>query len=105
MYFSIDAVKEVEVFSRDITHNLGTMAVVADVYNCLWTPSELGIKEAKDMIPYLEKGLKYMKDEREYLETFNPSNGWGDYTVLLDFVRLTLKACRDYPEGRIHVHR
>jgi hypothetical protein len=39
-----------EVYSANITHNLGKMADEAGVYEALWRPEEIGVKTAFDLI-------------------------------------------------------
>jgi hypothetical protein len=126
--------KEEELYSANITHNLGKMAIKAEVYEALWRPHLLHpsctkeMKEdfnsddrdrwqreydfedsvkmyAKDIIPFLEKGLKKLKAKPEYYEKFNSPNGWGMYEHFVPFVEKYLQACKEFPESRISVSR
>lgn len=114
-----------EIYSANITHNLGTMANKAGIYEALWRPHRLkegyNIPEnnheaewkfedenkttAKDIIPFLEKGLTDLKARPEYFKTFNPSNGWGTYEGLVRFVENYLNACIEYPDADVEVSR
>lgn len=94
-----------EVFSANITHNLGRMARLAGIYEALWRPEEIGIVYAKDLIPRLREGIAWLEANREEAETANPPNGWGDYDGLLGFVREYLVACEGYPEATVRVSR
>lgn len=93
------------VFSANITHNLGGMAEKADLYAPIWTPEEWGAKKAADLIHELTKGLTRLKRKPAYFKRFNPSNGWGNYEVLVDFVEEYLEACKKYPDAKIEASR
>lgn len=81
-----------DVWWRNITHNLGKMAAEVNcgkytLYDLLWRPSERGfntVTEGYKLMIY--EGIKQMLIHRDELAMFNPSNGWGDYDGLLDFV-------------------
>ena len=47
---TLTAVRPTEVYSANITHNLGLMAEEAGIYQPLWRPEELGIKTAAGLI-------------------------------------------------------
>lgn len=99
---------KVEAFWGNITHNLGKMASMADLYYPLWRPEEYHegpLVYAKDLVPVLEKGLKTLITDREYFEGFNPSNGWGDYDGFVQFVKEYLDACKDNPNCTIAAYR
>jgi len=93
------------VFSYNITHNLGEMAEEAGIYMHLWRPDEIGIKHAKDLIEPLKVGLDLLVSDKNRFEKFNPSNGWGDYNSLVEFVSKYLQACVDNPDAEIEVSR
>jgi len=101
----IEDENEIEVFSRNITHNLGKMADKAGIYYALWLPEEKGWKKAKDVIKVLEKGLKDLKKRPEYFEKFNSENGWGMYEHFVPFVEEVLEACKKYPNAKIYISR
>lgn len=103
--FSLNRIQESEVFSVNITHNLGTMADKAGIYYALWRPEEKGLKIASDIIPILEKGLKKLKEKPLYYEKFNAENGWGLYEHFVPFVEEVLQGCKEYPDATISVSR
>jgi hypothetical protein len=103
--FSIYAVRETEVFESNITHNLGRMALEADIYEALWRPDELGVETAGELIEPLSSGLEKLKANPEHFEQFNASNGWGLYEHFVCFVERALAACKEYPDGRVKVSR
>jgi hypothetical protein len=41
----------------------------------------------------------------EKYKTLNPSNGWGSYEGLIEFVKKYHSACLDNPEAEIRVSR
>ena len=114
-----------DVYKANITHNLGEMADKARIYEALWRPHRLiegyNIPQddhkaeweyedsvtilAKDIIPYLEKGLADLKARPKYFETFNSSNGWGMYEHFVPFVEKYLNACKEYPESIVTTDR
>lgn len=94
-----------EVYSRNITHNLGQMAVAAGVYKALWRPDENGIETAAQLIEPLTKGLAKLRANPSKFEKYNPANGWGNYDLLVDFVEDYLNACRRFPHAKVSVWR
>lgn len=98
-----------ELFSINITHNLIKMAIKSNLYKCIWKPDKLDnkkdiliYKNAKEMIPTLEKGLKKLKESPEYYKKFNPSNNWGNYEIFVESVEKILEACKKYPNAMPH---
>lgn len=94
-----------EVFTWNITHNLGSMADKADVYYALWRPEEKGWKYARDIIAPLEEGYRKLLSDPAAFKEMNPKNGWGDYEGLVVFVGKYMDACRAYPDAEIEVSR
>ena len=96
---------KIEVFWRNITHNLTQMADKAGIYEALWRPEEIKAKKAKDIVERLEKGLKKLKAKPKYFEKFDSPNGWGIYDNFVPFVEGCLDACKKYPNAKIYVSR
>jgi hypothetical protein len=114
-----------EIYSANITHNLGEMADEAGLYEALWRPYRLKegynvpeddyeverefesncVIQAKEIIPILEKGLKELVSHPEKYKKFNPSNGWGSYESLIKFTKAYLLACIANPEAEIETDR
>lgn len=94
-----------EIYSRNITHNLGKMAEAAGVYKHLWRPDEIGITKAGELIEPLRKGLEQLRTLPETYRQFNPANGWGSYEGLLEFMEDYLAACEKDPDADIEVCR
>jgi hypothetical protein len=103
--FCLLETKPTEVFSRNITHNLGKMAKEAGIYMHLWRPDELGIKTASELIDPLRVGLELLKSDPERFEAFNAPNGWGLYKHFVPFVEACLKACIDHPNAEVYADR
>lgn len=107
----------VSVFTRNITHNLNTMAMqvkyglewagVADLtlYDVLWRPDEQGFKYAKDIADLLDLGWNILLSDPDHFKKFNPENGWGSYEGLCDFVYHYRNACWDNPDAELSVCR
>lgn len=94
-----------EVFSANITHNLGGMARDAGIYGVMWRPEENGIATAADMIDALESGLALLEADPDRFKAMNPENGWGSYDGLVSFVRRYLEACRENQESTVYACR
>ena len=94
-----------EVFTRNITHNLGKMAYEAGIYMHLWRPDEIQATVASQLIEPLRKGLDLLLSDPERFNKLNPSNGWGDYDGLVAFVTDYLMACERYPQAKVRVWR
>jgi hypothetical protein len=96
--------ESMELFSRNITHNLGEMADKAGIYMCLWRPDELGLNVASEIVDVLTEGLSDLKNRPEFFKKFNPENGFGDYDGLVEFAESTLTACKKYPLATIDTY-
>jgi len=94
-----------ELYTANITHNLGTIADKAGIYKALWRPEEIGAKYAKDIVEIVENGLNDLVAKPEYFEQFNSDNGWGMYDHFVPFVSKYLDALKEYPESEIYISR
>lgn len=92
--------EEEEVFSANITHNLGTMAEKAGIYETVWSPYDL---KAGDLIEPLLKGITEMKDKPDYYKKFDAKNGWGTYNDFVPWLDNLLQACIKYPSATIYL--
>ncbi len=101
----LTAVRPTEVYSRNITHNLGKMAAEAGIYEALWRPEEINVATAEQLVPLLEAGLETLRADPERFKKFNPENGWGDYEGLVNFVEAYLQACKENPDAEVNVSR
>lgn len=91
---------ELELFSRNITHNLGKMWREAGVYDALYnSDGDYAIQH----IATLEGGLADMLLEPEKYKKLNPLNGWGDYEGAIEFLKEVLNRCREYPKAIIRI--
>ncbi len=110
-----------ELYSANITHNLGKMADEAGLYEALWRPHRLkpgyDIPEddhkaeweyeeanpvrAHEIIEIIEKGLADMKARPKHYEKFNSSNGWGMYKHFVPFIEKYLAALKEFPEAQV----
>lgn len=102
---SLEVTKPTEVYSRNITHNLGAMAKKAEIYYAMWRPEEIGVTTAAQLIPLLEKGLRLLLAHPDEFTPLNPENGWGDYEGLVNFACSYLAACRENPDATVRVSR
>lgn len=91
-----------DVFSANITHNLGDMAREAGIYDALWHPERIGeVVLAHEIIQVLERGLAELKADPERFQKFDSPNGWGLYKHFVPFVEEVLAACKEHPEARV----
>lgn len=102
---SLIEVRPVEIYTSNITHNLGDMARAAGIYEALWQPEELGITKAEQLIAPLTEGLAKLEAKPKKFEKFNAANGWGKYEDFVPFVRKYLEACKANPEAEVVVSR
>jgi hypothetical protein len=102
---SLIALRPTEVYSSNITHNLGKMAHEAYIYEHLWKPEEIGITRAEQLIKPLEQALAFLKREPEHFNQFNAPNGWGMYEDFVLFVEEYLCACRENPDAMVTARR
>ena len=98
-------VRLMTIYDRNITHNLNKMADAAGIYKHLWRPEEIGITKAAQLIEPLREGLALLLSDPERFKQFNPSNKWGCYDGLVDFVREYLSACEENPNATVSVSR
>ena len=101
----LSEVREVTIYDRNITHNLGKMAEEAGIYQHLWRPEEIGITKAEQMIKPLREGMYLMLSDPERFKRFEPANRWGDYYGLVFFVKEYLEACEENPNASVSVSR
>ena len=94
-----------ELYWANITHNLATMADRVGIHDALWNPEEIGITDAKDLIPILEKGLKKLKSAPDFYKQYNAGNGWGTVDDFIPWIERYIEACKNYPDSVISVSR
>lgn len=99
------AASKPQLYSANITHNLGKMADEAGIYYALWRPEEIGATKASDIAPLLRDGLYKLKTRPSHFEAFNAPNGWGLYEHFVPFVEAYLAACDEHPDATIEVSR
>lgn len=102
---SLNAVRKTEVFSANITHNLGKMAERAGIYKHLWEPETIGITKAGQLVEPLKNGLEKMKSNPSEFEKDNSPNGWGLYENFVPWIEKYLNACIKNPDAEISVWR
>ena len=106
----LSAIRETNVYSAKITHNLGKMAKQVKVgkyslYDYLWHPDALGLKVAGELILPLAVGLDILRKKPAKYKKLNSPNGWGIYEHFVLFVEKYLLACTDNPDAKIEVSR
>lgn len=94
-----------EVFSANITHNLGRMASEAGVYQCCWWPEEVGVTHAKQLVAPLRAGIAAMKADPDRFKAHDSPNGWGLYRHFLPWLERYLAACEQHPDAEVRVSR
>ena len=102
---SLDVTLRKEVYTANITHNLGKMAESAGIYKALWRPEEEGYYYARDLIEPLTKGLALLTSDPERFKAFNSPNGWGMYEHFVPFVAQYLEACAANPDATVEASR
>lgn len=102
---AISAQETNDVYSANITHNLGAMAREAGIYEHCWRPDEIGITKAGQLIEPLRAGLALMKADPPRFEKHNAKNGWGLYEHFVPWVEKYLAACEENPTADVRVSR
>ncbi|MPN58149.1 hypothetical protein SDC9_205850 [bioreactor metagenome] len=77
------------------------MAEAVGLYKALWSPEEICITSASQMIAPLEKAIKELENDPEKYKAYNPSNGWGNYDIFVSFCKSVLHTCREHPDAVI----
>lgn len=101
----LEAKRPTEVYTANITHNLGRMAEAAGIYQALWRPEEIGITTAEQLIEPLSAGLALLQSDPPRFEALNSPNGWGLYEHFVPFVEKYLAACKENPDATVRVWR
>jgi hypothetical protein len=96
-----DDYEEAKLSSLNITHNLSEMAREVKLYEVLWSPEEIGITTASQMIPLLEKEIIELEADPNKYKAFNPPNGYGSYENFVSFCKSVLGKCHEYPDAVI----
>lgn len=102
-----------EVYTSNITHNLGKMADAVKLsdgntlYNILWRPDECipPYTKASEISELLDEGLNILLAFPEEYKQYNPENGWGSYDGLVGFVYRYRNATWDNPESTLRISR
>lgn len=102
---TLTATRPTEVYSANITHNLGKMAEEAGIYEALWRPEEIGCTKAAQLVPLLRDGLAKLRANPAHYEQFNAANGWGLYEHFVPFVAKYLAACEANLDADVSVWR
>lgn len=89
----------VDLYSANITHNLGRMAEAANIYEHLWHPERLGIDKAEALIEPIKAGLCALVSDAAKFEAFDSPNGWGTYKQFVPFVMEYLQALQRHPHA------
>ena len=95
-----------EGWEGNITHNLTRMASAAGIYKALWRPEELFKNpKARNIMPIVERGLKWLEENEEEARKFDSPNGWGTYDDFIDFVQVYLGALYSFPDAEVWTYR
>ena len=97
--------RPLDIYVDNITHNLTEMARAAGLYEFLWRPDELGLTKASELIRPLGAGLAALLADPHHFRLLEPSNGWGSYESLVEFVTDYLAACEAHPDATLEVSR
>ena len=99
-----DIYDDAKLADVNITHNLNKMANAVGLYEVLWKPNDIGITYASQIIPFLEKGIKKLKENPEKYKAFNAPNGYGKYEDFVRFCDSVLHWCNKYPDSMIEAN-
>ncbi len=92
----------VELFSRNITHNVSPMWTKAGMHHAMYVcDGEI----AGGLVGEIDAGIKAMEVDPAGFTALNPANGWGDYESALDFARAWFAACAGHPKATVRISR
>lgn len=94
-----------EVWSANVTHNLGAMADEAGIGDMVWSPEKVGIKMACQLIEPLRAAIETMKSDPERFRKLDAKNKWGTYDNFVPWLERLLGACREWPNAEVKVSR
>ncbi len=94
-----------ELFTANITHNLGAMAKEAGLYEAVWRPEEIGLSKGSEVAAFLRGGISRMEQDPPRFIALDSANGWGTYRDFLPWLKAYLKACEEYPDADVKVSR
>lgn len=99
------AIRPAEVFSANLTHNLGKMAEAAGIYKHLWRPEEIPIATAGELIAPLKQGLERLRADPAKFRLLEPENKWGTYDDFLPWIERYIAACEANPDATVSAWR
>lgn len=104
---SLYAVRTVEVYDGNITHNCADMAKAVGIYKLLWRPKETegGNVRAGKILGRVKEGLAKLKEDPDYYRQFEPDNGWGTYNQFVAWLEEYVRALEENPDAVIEVSR
>lgn len=102
---SLKALRPVEVYNANITHNLGKMAKAAGIYQHLWRPEELEITHAVQLVLPLKSAIKKMRADPKRFKKFDSPNGWGTYNDFVPWLERLYEACKKDPDAELSIWR
>jgi hypothetical protein len=100
--FYLEALRPMDVFESNYTHNVTNMWREAGCYDALYRSDGLKAFEA---LPFLRKGEMDMRLRPEVYKKMNPENGWGCYDTALAFLQKVIRACEEERDATIRVSR
>lgn len=100
--FSLEEVKPTEVYWRNVTHNVSAMWREAGCYDALYNSDGL---RARDLLPFLRRGMVAMGNDPAKFEKLNPTNGWGCYQSAREFLLEVIKRCEEHPDATVRISK
>ena len=98
--------KQEEIFfDAYVTHNLIEMANNCGVYKAIWSPQEINIIEAYQLIIPIEDAIDELKSYPEKFQLCQPKNNFGTYIGFVKFLEKYVEACKKYPNAQVEVDR
>jgi hypothetical protein len=105
VYLSAVVTERRPVFSANITHNLHRMAAAAGIADHLWSPEEMGITKAAQLVEPIRAGLARMKADPDKFRVFDAPNGWGTYDQFVPWIEHYLAALEENPDAVVEASR
>ncbi len=86
---------------ESINHTSNTGNMIQEV--CGLRPPSWDGKKCSELLPFIDKGIKQLRSNRQEYRKFEPSNGWGTVETTIVFLDAIRTVCEEYPSAVVRV--
>lgn len=84
-----------------ITNNLNLLAEQVGLYPYLWTPTQVAVTTASQLVQPLNDALALIDEKREALRVYEPPNKYGTVESLERIASSMLAICNEFGDASI----